>query len=235
MPALAVLDEVVEIELLGALALAALTFRLSRFAFRLFCFHRIKLGNNLVEQRIIVGKFGCSLGKCVAGDADEPFAVTISFDGHSVSAWDCLLAMDLRAVALADDAQTGATRRNLDIGTCTRDEIARRRLHLAGRGIATISEIKRDEVGAEQADDDAVAAPGFISSQRSGEIAPSRRFFRACKPTRMTRLIRYLSRLAVLASSPPPQRPAHLLGVRRQRGWQSAKRFHGENVPPKRP
>src|SRR5262249_19514253 len=101
MPALAVLDEVVEIGLLATLSLAAL---FAALAFRLFRFCRIKLGNDLVEQRIIVGKLGCGLGKRVAGDGDEALAVPIAFHGHPVAAWNRLLAMNLGTMTLADDA-----------------------------------------------------------------------------------------------------------------------------------
>src|SRR5262245_56535324 len=123
MPALAVLDDIVEVELLFALALAFRPFR-----FRLFLFRRIKVFDDLLDQRIIVGKLGRSLGECVAGDGDEPLAITIGFDAHStISARNLLLAMNLCAAALAYDAQAFTARRDLDIGLRALDEIARRR------------------------------------------------------------------------------------------------------------
>src|SRR5215471_18368174 len=136
MPALTVLDQIIEIALLALAALFA------ALAFRLFRFRRMKLGNDLVEQRIIVGKLGCGLGKGIAGDGDEPRAVTVAFHGHPVDSWGRLLAMHFRAAALADDPQAGAAWRDLDIGMCARDEIACRRFDLAGRGVAAIVQIE---------------------------------------------------------------------------------------------
>ena len=93
--AFAVLDDVVEIELL--LFLCACLRRQLRLLFLLL--RGIELGDRLVKQRVAVGDLIRRSRQDVAGDGDVALAAAIGFDHHAVGVRHRLAPVQLRPVA----------------------------------------------------------------------------------------------------------------------------------------
>src|SRR6266478_651049 len=101
MSLLAILDQVVEIKLAVALL----------FSDRLGLLRRgVELGDDFIDQTIVVGELRRGLGEGIAGHRDKSLAAAIGFDGHTVSTRNLLLTVYFWAGAEPKNAQAGATR-----------------------------------------------------------------------------------------------------------------------------